>query len=435
MITSRRRVLLAVAGLVMAGFTISAFAGFHLPNLLPFQDPSGIFRTFSFRPIELSNPFFNKLGTNERTCASCHDASEGWSITPPHLQQRFQISQGMDPVFRPVDGANCPSADVSTLEARTSAYSLLLNRGLIRMALPMPANADFSIIAISDPYQCPETTATQPALYRRPLPSTNLRFLDAIMWDGREPNLRSQAKDATLVHAQPKHPPTDAELRRIVDLETALFTAQSEDNQAKNLIAQGARGGPLYLALQPFHPGINTGAKFNPNAFTLYSKWANASGPNAAARQSIARGEMLFNNFPFTISTVAGFNDVQGQTQITGTCTTCHNTPNVGGNSSFAMMNIGTGSSEVELPLYVIQCNDGTFTVSTDPGRAMVTGKCADIGKFKVPSLRGLAARAPYFHNGSADTLLEVVNFYDQRFNMLLTDDQKADLVAFMGTL
>ena len=179
---SRFRVLPAIAGLVMAGFTISAFAGFRLPNLSPYQDPSGIFRTFSFRPIELSNSFFRKLGTNDRTCASCHDASEGWSITPSHLQQRFQISQGLDPVFRPVDGANCPSADVSTLEARTSAYSLLLSRGLIRMTLPMPANADFSIIAISDPYLCPETTASQLALYRRPLPSTNLRFLDAIMW-------------------------------------------------------------------------------------------------------------------------------------------------------------------------------------------------------------------------------------------------------------
>jgi cytochrome c peroxidase len=338
-------------------------------------------------------------------------------------------------VFRAVDGANCPSADVSTLEARSSAYSLLLNRGLIRMSLPMPADADFSIIAISDPYQCPETTTSQPALYRRPLPSTNLRFLDAIMWDGREPNLRSQARNATLVHAQPSNPPTDAELRQIVNLETALFTAQSEDNLAGNLIAQGARGGPLFLALQPFRPGINSGAKFNPNAFTLYSRWANASGPNAAALQSIARGEMLFNNFPFTISTVAGFNDVQGQAQVTGTCTTCHNTPNVGGNSTLAMMNIGTGSPGGELPLYVIECNDGTFTVSTDPGRAMVTGKCADIGKFKVPGLRALAARAPYFHNGSATSLLEVVNFYDQRFNMLLTEDQKADLVAFMSTL
>jgi len=118
-----------------------------------------------------------------------------------------------------------------------------------------------------------------------------------------------------------------------------------------------------------------------------------------------------------------------------GTCTTCHNAPNVGSDSLFAMMDIGTGSPKADLPSYLILCNDGTQRLTTDPGRAMVTGKCADMGKFKVPGLRGLAARAPYFHNGTAMTLMDVVNFYDQRFNMLLTNDEKADLVAFMNTL
>ena len=99
------------------------------------------------------------------------------------------------------------------------------------------------------------------------------------------------------------------------------------------------------------------------------------------------------------------------------------------------MMDIGTASPKANLPSYMIQCNDSTQVVTTDPGRAMVTGKCADMSKVKVPSMRGLAARAPYFHNGTANTLLDVVNFYDQRFNMLLTDDQKADLVAFMNAL
>jgi len=432
---SRKRVLSVVGGLLVAGFTLSAFAGFRLPNLLPFRDPSGIFRTLALGPVDLGNPFFDKLGTNDRSCASCHDASEGWSITPPHLQERFQITQGKDPVFRPVDGANCPSADVSSLKARYIAYSLLLNKGLIRMSLPVPVNADFSIVSINDPYSCPETTTTRPALYRRPLPSTNLRFLNGIMWDGREPNLKSQANNATLVHAQPKHPPTNSELRQIVDLETSLFTAQSEDNLAGSLIAQGARGGPLFLALQPFRPGINSSPKFNPNAFNLYSRWTNASGPNAAARQSIARGEMLFNKRPMNISVVPGFNDVRGQDLITGTCTSCHNTPNVGSDSSFAMMNIGTVSPSDDLPSYVLHCNDDTEVTVSDPGRALVTGKCADIGKFKVPGIRGLAARAPYFHNGSAATLLDVVNFYDQRFNMGLTDEERADLVAFMNTL
>ena len=446
---SRHQVLLAVVGLLV--FSVLSCGGGggggtpppQAPPVTPpqssfqetFQDSSGTIETFSQTTIDTSNPFFSKLGTNGRTCSTCHDASDGWTINATHLQQRFQTSQGADPIFNPIDGAVCPSADVSTPQAQTSAYSLLLNFGLIRMSLPVPADAEFSILSISDPYQCPQTTVTQPALYRRPLPSTNLRFLNGIMWDGREPDLQNQAKDATLVHAQPGGPPTDAQLLQIVSLETSTFTAQSQDDSAGDLTAQGANGGAQFVSTLPFSPGMNSGSAFNPDVFTLYSSWTSATGTNAASQQSVARGEMLFNGFPFTLSQVPGFNDVQGQPQVTGTCTTCHNTPNVGGNSSLAMMNIGTGSSQVALPLYVIQCNDGTLTESTDPGRAMVTGKCADIGKFKVPGLRGLAARPPYFHNGTANTLLDVVNFYDTRFNMLLTDDQKADLVAFMSTL
>jgi len=312
---------------------------------------------------------------------------------------------------------------------------MLLNKGLIRMTLPVPANAEFSIVTISDPYQCPETTADRPALYRRPLPSTNLRFLNGIMWDGREPDLQSQAKNATLVHAQPAQPPTDSQLQQIVSLETSLFTAQSEDGLAGNLSSQGARGGPVFLSQQPFYPGINSGAGFNPGVFTLYSNWTSVSGSDSAARQAIARGEMLFNNRPMRITVVPGFNDVQGNSQVVGTCTSCHNAPNVGGDSSFAMMNIGTDAPKADLPSYVLLCNDGTQLLTTDPGRAMVTGKCADIGKVKVPGLRGLSARAPYFHNGTATTLIDVVNFYDQRFNMLLAADEKADLVAFLSTL
>ncbi len=72
---------------------------------------------------------------------------------------------------------------------------------------------------------------------------------------------------------------------------------------------------------------------------------------------------------------------------------------------------------------------------TTDPGRAMITGRWADIGKFKGPILRALAARAPYFHNGSAATLADVVEFYDTRFALGLTAGEKADLVAFLGTL
>jgi cytochrome c peroxidase len=49
--------------------------------------------------------------------------------------------------------------------------------------------------------------------------------------------------------------------------------------------------------------------------------------------------------------------------------------------------------------------------------------------------LRAVATRAPYFHNGSAANLDEVVDFYDTRFNIGFTRQEKADLIAFLRTL
>src|SRR5204863_1523034 len=122
---------------------------------------------------------------------------------------------GLGAVFRTLDGANSPNADVSTLEKRRQAYSLLLHRGVIRIGLAMPANAEFDLIAVDDPYSF--ASAAQLSLYRRPLPTTNLKFDSTVMWDGREvvagetvlQQLETQASDATVIHAQGK-PLTDA---------------------------------------------------------------------------------------------------------------------------------------------------------------------------------------------------------------------------------
>ncbi len=88
------------------------------------------------------------------------------------------------------------------------------------------------------------------------------------------------------------------------------------------------------------------------------------------------------------------------------------------------------------MPLYTLRnIATGDVRQTTDPGRAMITGKWKDVGRFKGPVLRGLASRAPYFHNGFAAGLADVVNFYDNRFGMALTASEKADLVAFLSAL
>jgi len=444
----------------------TAYAAPKIASMLDlFSDPTGQVRTVSAAPADTSNPFFQSLGTNGRSCASCHAASDGWSVTPAHLQQRFVQTAGLDPVFRPVDGAACPSADTSSVFARASAYRMLLAKGLIRVSLPVPANAEFTVLSVTDPNTvngtpCPQTTTQQLAMFRRPLPATNLKFLSGVMWDGRETvkgesiamDLMQQAQDATAGHAEGTTALSDAQLAQIVAFESALTTAQASDEQAGALDAKGASGGPGALASRQFFIGINdplggnpTGAAFNPEVFTEFASWANLPGndPTSETRRSIARGEEIFNSRPIVITGVAGINDQPGLSTVNGSCTTCHSTPNAGDHSVSLPINIGIGDYPATapldtsgLPVYTIACNatGETYTV-TDPGRAMITGKCSDIGKMKGPILRGLSARAPYFHNGSAATLRDVVEFYNNRFNLNLTERDKQDLVHFLQAL
>ena len=61
------------------------------------------------------------------------------------------------------------------------------------------------------------------------------------------------------------------------------------------------------------------------------------------------------------------------------------------------------------LPVYALRSSSGSIVQVTDPGHGLISGKWLDIGKVKVPILRGLAAHPPYFHNGSAKDLMALV--------------------------
>jgi hypothetical protein len=260
-------------------------------------------------------------------------------------------------------------------------------------------------------------------------------------------NLAHQSNSATRGHAEGARDLSALEREQIVTLESQLHTAQVFDFDAGDLTQAGGKGGPEALSQQEFFLGINDslglnpkGIPFDPSAFSAFSAWDGlSSGDHAAARAAVARGEKLFNTKAITITGVGGLNDALGQPTIQGTCTTCHDSPNVGNHSLPAPLNIGlTDASRrtADLPLYTLKNTSTGETVQTsDPGRALVTGKWADIGKFKGPILRGLAARAPYFHNGSAGTLRDAVNFYNTRFDIKLSDQEINDLIAFLKTL
>jgi cytochrome c peroxidase len=107
--------------------------------------------------------------------------------------------------------------------------------------------------------------------------------------------------------------------------------------------------------------------------------------------------------------------------------------------------NIAAGLAELsvpDLPVYLISGCTNSFNpgqaesfYTTDPGKALISGLCSDFNRGKGPVLRGLAARAPYFHNGTAAHLHELVNFYNARFSMQLSEEQKSNLIAFLNSL
>ncbi len=148
--TSRYRLHIFSAGF-LAVATLVAIAALNgqqvtfIPNGTFFANPGGASETHSTTGggIDLTGPFFQSLGTNGRSCATCHQPSDGMSVSAAHVQQRFSLTQGQDPIFRTVDGSNCNhNIDVSTLAGRSTAYSLLRTRGLIRIASAVPAKAD-----------------------------------------------------------------------------------------------------------------------------------------------------------------------------------------------------------------------------------------------------------------------------------------------------
>jgi cytochrome c peroxidase len=492
-VAQRRRWLAIGGGLALATVASAAI----IPSLLPFLDPTGLVSTYNANgPIDESskNAFFQSLGTNGRSCGTCHLASDGMGLGINSIQAKYVETHGNDPLFASIDGANCPT----TASHDPASHSLLLKSGLIRIFLPVPANAQYQIQVEHDPYGCAMVTDASTgvqtvSMYRRPLPTTNLRFLSAIMFDGRETiapltaedtvnanlktDLLQQSIDATLTHAQATAPPTLEQQTAIFNFEMGLNSAQALDFRAGWLNFAGALGGPAILSKNYYYPGINDslggdpqGNAFNSTAFTLFADWETSPDPT---RRRIAAGETLFNTRALTISSVRGLNDnaalakALGTTvpiaPFAGTCTTCHDAPNVGNHSLPLALDIGTGHdpasetdplianglaqlSVADLPVYRItgcpnpfqapgQPGEPYVIFTTDPGKGLISGLCSDMVRTKGPILRGLASRAPYFHNGAARDLNELLEFYNQRFQMNLTQEEKDQFKAFLNSL
>jgi cytochrome c peroxidase len=331
------------------------------------------------------------FGGNGRTCLTCHSRGTG-TVSPEDAERRFALDPN-DPLFR---------ADGSDDGAGNGVARMLLDATiLMRIALPPNVTIAGSPGA---------TTVT----VRRGIPTTlNTPALDPVlMYDGRQPNLQSQALGAILDHAQPSRLPSATQLQRIADfqLTDAFFSSDALRTFARTGVPP---------ALPP--------------------------GTNDAER----RGRRFFEDVPIAPG---------GSKQ--GICAVCHSGPMLNETNEFIPappFARGGRFQSILISEFNVANNpiinfefhnaDGSVTpvASPDPGRALITGDANDVDAFKIPTLWGVARTAPYFHDNSAKTLEDVMRHYqaffvtDPSFDsdppILLTQQDMSDIIAFMNLL
>jgi hypothetical protein len=449
------------------------------------------------------HPFFEPLGRNGRACVSCHQPADGMSLALTSIAERWRETGGTDPIFAPIDGADCPHLP----PADPASHSLLLERGLFRIPLPWPPvdasgapiTPDFTLEVVRDPTGCNthpvygiDGERGEVSVYRRPRPAANLRYVASsrfgvtpfigktgmlaavdpetgrpvnmnMMADAREPTLKTQAESAAHGHLETRVNFSPQQLEQIQSFELQLYAAQAFSHGAGAL---NEPGGPVGLGAEAMANGADGVLGNNTTRFVipLEEKWSDLPDDGTAAerernafRESVARGHDVFFFRTFWISDAMHINTVGLGNPIKRTCATCHGMHMTGMDTANGWMDVGTtnhpwalepaespwAADLPPLPLFKITCSAelpphpflGRTIYTQDPGRALISGKCEDVGAIVIQQFRGLAARAPYFSNGSAASLRELVDYYDRRFNVRFTEQEKTDLVNFLSAL
>ena len=336
------------------------------------------------------------FGGNGRTCRTCHSRDTG-TVSPDDAQRRFVLDPN-DPLF---------VGDGSDDGAGNGVARMLLDATIL-MRVPLAPNVEI----VGRPT---ERTIT----LRRGIPTTlNTPALDPVlMYDGRQPNLMSQALGAIRDHAQATKAPTDMELERIAQFEL-------------------------------------TDAFFSSDALRSFARTGVPPALPDGSNDSERRGRRFFENVP-----LGPGNSKQG------ICAVCHSGPMLNETNEFIPgppFRRGGRFQSILVSEFnaannpVINFNfhnaDGTITAvaSPDPGRALITGDANDresLNTFKIPTLWGVARTAPYFHDNSAKTLEDVMRHYQAFFAtitapeidgdepVLLTQQDMSDIIAFLNLL
>ena len=146
--------------------------------------------------------FHETFSGNGRTCATCHDPRDEFSVSPELVRQRY-ASDPDHPLFRPVDSD----------DGDGRAYTKLLTFAVFSVTIQLHPNVSL----VDDPLRRTITV-------HRGAPSiANVDLTGPYLQDGRAATLQEQARGAILGHMQPTHPPTAKELDALAQFERDLL--------------------------------------------------------------------------------------------------------------------------------------------------------------------------------------------------------------------
>lgn len=349
--------------------------------------------------------FFNaKFGGNGRTCGTCHTAGTG-TISPEQIRI-LSIIDPHNPIFRPIDSD----------DGLGHSYKRLLTNATIRITLNLPPN-----IRLHD-----NPTAKTFTVNRSTPTINNSSLFPQLMWDGRQPDLPSQALGAVHDHFQNTVEPTAKQLDFIADFEKTQFSSYA--------VERFAHGGPA-----PTLPAGRTASEKRGRAFFDADKPCGVchDGPllNISNANNPLSTEPNFN------TVFAGYEGGLGFPQPA-------NSPNpVVTWDLDCPTDDGGLFCDVLCPLF----GGGTVTNNVctmgmpDPGEAIADGQPGDFLFFKTPSLWGVTHTAPYFHDNSAASLEDVMSHYDKFFQFLygfgftdqngFTKQEQQDIVSYLRLL
>ena len=355
-----------------------------------------------------------QLGSNGRACSDCHLPSDGFQLSPTTARERFAALQAArahnpnadDPLFRPVD-----ADDFRINGESASDFSNLIENGLIRVSMPLPAN-----VRLIDAVTGQLTNETSVDLWRAVMPVFNVAITgpDGVMpvWppgapripimgidpngpnrqggyqhDGRFGMLQEQARGALFAHAQVTVEPGERMLNDLAAFQQTLFSSPGVE-----LLADAIRSGTtLFPDPDPELNELERQGKaiFNRSCAQCHGGTLHPSGSTPDATLPGIRTIVRYHTILTPCPRPAGDGFLPCPTRLARNART-----------------------------YRITLADGTFqfVTTSDPGRMLLTGQPADINVMDVTQLRGIGRTAPYFHNNSAETLEDVLDHYDAFF-------------------